>query len=99
MPHVGTELPAGLAERLAAPARALPDTDWHVDRLYDFAPGLGASLLRARYSRYLTDLNRPPDDAPLYPGSAGTGLIPTIRSEEHTSELQSLRHIACRPIL
>jgi len=78
MPHVGTELPAGLADRLAAPARALPDTDWHVDRLYDFAAGLGASLLRARYSRYLIDLNRPPDDAPLYPGSAGTGLIPTI---------------------
>jgi len=78
MPHVGTELPAGFAERLGAPARALPDTDWHVDRLYDFVDGLGASILRAHYSRYVIDLNRPPDDVPLYPGSAGIGLIPTI---------------------
>ena len=78
MPHVGTELPAGFAERLGAPARALPDTDWHIDRLYDFVDGLGASILRAHYSRYVIDLNRPPDDVPLYPGSAGIGLIPTI---------------------
>jgi N-formylglutamate amidohydrolase len=77
MPHVGTELPERLADRLGAPARALPDTDWHVDRLYDFAAALGASVLRARYSRYVVDLNRPPDDAPLYPGAAGTGLCPT----------------------
>jgi N-formylglutamate amidohydrolase len=77
MPHVGTELPRGFAERLSAPAQALPDTDWHVDRLYDFVAALGASILRARYSRYLIDLNRPPDDAPLYPGVAGTGLVPT----------------------
>jgi N-formylglutamate deformylase len=78
MPHVGTELPAGFAQRLGAPTLSLPDTDWHVDRLYAFAAGLGASILTARYSRYVIDLNRPPDDAPLYPGSAGTGLIPTI---------------------
>jgi N-formylglutamate amidohydrolase len=77
MPHVGTELPDGFAARLTAPARALPDTDWHVDRLYDFVGDLGASVLRARYSRYVIDLNRPPDDAPLYPGAAGTGLAPT----------------------
>jgi N-formylglutamate deformylase len=78
MPHVGTELPPSFAERLSVPAQSLPDTDWHVDRLYDFAADLGANILRARYSRYVIDLNRPPDDAPLYPGAAGTGLIPTI---------------------
>jgi N-formylglutamate amidohydrolase len=77
MPHLGTDLPPGFAARLSALAQALPDTDWHVDRLYDFAGALGASVLRARYSRYLIDLNRPPDDAPLYPGAAGTGLCPT----------------------
>jgi N-formylglutamate amidohydrolase len=76
-PHVGTELPDGFAARLSAPAQGLPDTDWHVDRLYDFAGALGASVLRARCSRYVIDLNRPPDDAPLYPGAAGTGLCPT----------------------
>src|SRR5436853_3040696 len=28
--------------------------------------------------------------------SSGVGLLPDSRSEEHTSELQSLRHLVCR---
>jgi formiminoglutamase len=75
MPHVGTDLPAGLAERLSDAARPLPDTDWHLPKLYDFAPGLGATVLTARYSRFAIDLNRPPDDKPLY-ATATTGLFP-----------------------
>ncbi len=30
----------------------------------------------ARYSRYVVDLNRPPDDGDLYPGQLATGLCP-----------------------
>ena len=37
---------------------------------------LGASLLVANYSRYVVDLNRPPDDDALYPGRHATGLCP-----------------------
>lgn len=77
MPHVGTELTDGLAPRLTNSARSLPDTDWHVDQLYDFLGELGASVIRANYSRYVIDLNRPPDSTPLYPGAANTGLCPT----------------------
>lgn len=76
VPHAGTALPEGFADRLSPAARALPDTDWHVDRLYDFAKGLGATVLVARYSRYVVDLNRPPSDESLYPGQATTGLVP-----------------------
>lgn len=76
MPHVGTHLPAGLAERLTPEARTVPDTDWHMDRLYDFARELGASILMATHSRYVIDLNRPPDNANLYPGQDTTGLCP-----------------------
>ncbi|ACJ00599.1 N-formylglutamate deformylase [Rhodospirillum centenum] len=76
MPHVGTGLPDGLADRLAPAARDLPDTDWHVDALYDFLGGLGASVIVATRSRYLVDLNRPADDASLYPGQTTTGLFP-----------------------
>lgn len=79
MPHHGTRLPPGFAQRLAQGARALPDTDWHVSRLYAFARELGASLLMPQYSRYVVDLNRPPDDAALYPGQNGTGLCPLRR--------------------
>lgn len=76
MPHVGTYLPAQLAERLTPEARTVPDTDWHMDRLYDFARDLGASILMATHSRYVIDLNRPPDNANLYPGQDTTGLCP-----------------------
>ena len=57
-------------------ARALPDTDWRVDELYDFAAGLGATVLKANYSRYVVDLNRPPDGMSLYPGREVTGFCP-----------------------
>ena len=77
MPHVGTHLPPQLASRLSAEARRVPDTDWHLDKLYKFLPELGASVLQPHYSRYLIDLNRPPDDAPMYPGAANTELCPT----------------------
>ncbi len=76
VPHCGTHVPDHIARRLTPAARPLPDTDWHVDRLYDFAGELGASVLTATHSRYVIDLNRPPDDQPLYPGTNSTGLCP-----------------------
>lgn len=76
MPHVGTYLPEALAQRMTDAARAVPDTDWHVDRLYDFAEPLGAGLLAATHSRYIVDLNRPPDGSVLYPGANNTELCP-----------------------
>ena len=76
LPHDGSEIPPSLAARMTGSARAAPDTDWHVSRLYAFARELGASLLVPRFSRYVVDLNRPPDDASLYPGRNTTGLCP-----------------------
>jgi len=79
LPHDGTALPPDLSARMTEAARGVPDTDWHVSRLYDFARGLGASVLVPEYSRYVIDLNRPPDDASLYPGQNTTGLCPMVR--------------------
>ena len=76
-PHVGTHIPPALAARLTPKARQMGDTDWYLPRLYDFARGLGASLLIATHSRYVIDLNRPPDGASLYPGQSVTALCPT----------------------
>ncbi|WP_431858103.1 N-formylglutamate deformylase [Azospirillum sp.] len=76
LPHVGTGLPPGLADRLSAPAQALPDTDWHLPRLYDFLEELGVGVIQARFSRFVVDLNRASDDAPLYAGPT-TGLCPS----------------------
>ena len=75
-PHVGTEIPEELREKFVPRVFALEDTDWHVDRLYAFAADLGVSFLVSNYSRYVIDLNRPPDDAPMYGGANNTALCP-----------------------
>jgi N-formylglutamate deformylase len=76
MPHTGTYVPQDLAERMTKEALQLPDTDWHLEKLYDFLDDLGASVLVATHSRYVVDLNRPPDNANLYPGQDTTPLVP-----------------------
>lgn len=75
MPHAGLRLTPVVVEGLIPEAQSLPDTDWHLPRLYDFAEQMGASILAAEYSRFVIDLNRPDDDQPLYTG-ATTGLYP-----------------------
>ncbi len=77
LPHVGTALPADLLARMHPRAPEVEDTDWHLERLYAFARELGASVLVAHYSRYVVDLNRPPENAPMYAGVNNTELCPT----------------------
>jgi N-formylglutamate deformylase len=76
-PHSGTYIPPEIAKRMTNAALTVPDTDWHVPRLYDFLAKLRASRIEATHSRYVVDLNRPPDDEALYPGQKKTGLVPT----------------------
>jgi N-formylglutamate amidohydrolase len=70
MPHVGLHIPDDIAAGMTDLALMVSDTDWHIDRLYDFLDDLGASVVAATHSRYVVDLNRPPDGASLYPGKA-----------------------------
>jgi N-formylglutamate deformylase len=76
MPHVGTDIPDEVAAHMAPCALAKADTDWHLAELYGFADRLGVSSLSARWSRYVIDLNRPPENTNLYPGLDTTGLCP-----------------------
>lgn len=76
-PHSGTYVPPDLASRLRLEVLDLPDTDWFVPQLYDFFRDVGASIIRATHTRYVVDLNRPPDGAPLYPGQRETTVCPT----------------------
>jgi len=75
IPHAGTEVTDAVRDGLVEAAQGLPDTDWHLPRLYDFALEMGASVVAGRYSRFVIDLNRPADNKPLYAG-ATTGLYP-----------------------
>lgn len=77
LPHSGTALPIGMRDRLTDIGRNLPDTDWHIDRLYAFAELLPATTVTAAFSRYVIDVNRDPEGGSLYPGQATTELVPT----------------------
>ena len=77
LPHVGTWIPDDQRARYAPRAFATEDTDWYLDRLYAFVKDLGASLLVPRASRFLIDLNRPPENTPMYAGANNTELCPT----------------------
>lgn len=76
MPHAGTDIPDEVADTLAPCAAARADTDWHLPELYGFLEEMGISTISARWSRYLIDLNRPPENTNLYPGLDTTGLCP-----------------------
>ncbi len=76
-PHVGTVIPIDQRHRYTLRALETEDTDWFLDRLYGFAANLGATLIVPKFSRYLIDLNRSSDNAPMYPGRNNTELCPT----------------------
>lgn len=75
IPHAGTALTPEVEAGLSDAAKGLPDTDWHIPQLYEFAREMGASVLVGNYSRFVIDLNRPPDNQALYT-TATTGLYP-----------------------
>ncbi|HUG63529.1 MAG TPA: N-formylglutamate deformylase [Methylomirabilota bacterium] len=77
IPHTGTDIPPEIEGRLVSPWLARKDTDWWIERLYAFADGLGATVVRTPVSRTVIDVNRNPSGAPLYPGMATTELCPT----------------------
>jgi len=82
LPHGGTFIPAKIGDQMTSEARQTPDTDWHVNLLYDFVRDLGASLIAATHSRYVIDLNRDPTGIPLYKDSDNTELLP-LKTFEH----------------
>lgn len=79
VPHCGTAFPDELVDQYNPSLRLAPDdTDWFVDRLYDFAPAMGITMITAHYSRWVIDLNRDPQSKPLYSdGRLITGLCPS----------------------
>ncbi len=75
IPHAGLYVPPAISARMTPAGHALPDTDWHVDRLYRFLDDDIGTLV-ANWSRYVVDLNRSPKGQPLYPGRLDTRLCP-----------------------
>lgn len=79
VPHAGVAFPEGLKEKFDERLSLyLDDTDWYVDLLYDFAPKLGITVMKAHLSRWVIDLNRDYKNIPLYDdGRITTAVVPT----------------------
>ena len=75
-PHDGMRLPAEVENQLNERGRQVPDTDWYVNRLYNFLPALDISFFIPEYSRYVVDLNRSSQGGALYPGQYETSVCP-----------------------
>jgi N-formylglutamate deformylase len=77
MPHIGTMIPPEVSVTLNDVGRAVPDTDWWLDRLYtDIAERFDATVVMAGVSRFVIDVNRDPSGISLYPGQNTTTLCP-----------------------
>ena len=77
IPHNSSQIPDDVAAQMTDVGRSSIDTDWFLDRLYDFAIELGTGRILPEFSRYVIDLNRPESDESLYPGQTTTGLFPS----------------------
>lgn len=78
VPHAGTAFPDEIKDVYRQKLLPPDDTDWWVDRLYAFAKNIGIPVITAHFSRWVIDLNRNPNDKPLYnDGRQITGLCPT----------------------
>ena len=101
-PHSGAFFPDEVKAQLKSEVVANPDdTDWFIDKLYDFAPQMGISMITANYNRWVIDLNRNPESKPLYnDGRVITGLVPktnfngdNLYKDEEPSEAEIERRL------
>ncbi len=100
VPHCGVKFPSELKNSYHKDLMQQPDdTDWFVHQLYEFASELGITIIHAKYSRWVIDLNRDPESAPLYnDGRIITGLTTLTDffgkdiyiDEEHTPNKQEV---------
>jgi len=77
IPHAGTDIPEAFQDHIISLWRAKKDADFWIDRLYSFATGLDATIVRTPLSRTVIDMNRDPTGRSLYPGKNTTELCPT----------------------
>lgn len=97
IPHSGIQFPSDLVplfikEIVAHP----PDTDWHVEKLYQFASELGITVIAANYSRYVVDLNRSPSKQSLYQDKRlQTAIVPQTTFLGEPLYLEKLPDAAC----
>ncbi len=61
LPHSGTEIPAAVYKRLNATGRLQADIAWRLERVFDFAQDLDATVIGSTVSRLVIDLDKDPE--------------------------------------
>ena len=75
LPHSGMHIPQAVKKQFDRDCDpVLAPVDWHLEKLYDFLPELGITMLQATHSRYVVNLNRG-TEAPLF-GPEPTSAVP-----------------------
>jgi len=79
VPHCGIAFPVTIRKHYTqALINKADDTDFFVNKLYDFVTDMGITMICAHYNRWVIDLNRSPENQALYnDGRIITGLTPT----------------------
>ncbi len=79
VPHCGISFPDGIRDEYKPSLIQAPDdTDWFVDRLYDFAPSMGMTMITAVYSRWVIFMYGDTESKPFYSdGRIITALCPS----------------------
>ena len=76
VPHDGALIPEDIRATMHAGVLDSTDRDLLISEVFAFSD-LTCSMIRARYSRHVIDLNRPATGEALYQGRAETELCPT----------------------
>lgn len=89
VPHDGALIPEEIKESMHDYAKDTPDRDTGISAVFEF-DGLKYSKIKANYSRYVVDLNRPATGGALYAGQNETTVCPTSLFDERPIYLTDL---------
>lgn len=81
VPHDGALIPEAIQKNMHDYALDTPDRDSGISAVFEFT-GFQYSKIKANYSRYVVDLNRPATGGALYAGQNETTVCPTTLFDE-----------------
>ncbi|HEY3644585.1 MAG TPA: N-formylglutamate amidohydrolase [Gammaproteobacteria bacterium] len=98
IPHCGIYVPETIRAKFAsAHIRSLPLTDWYLHHLCDFLPTMGITTIYGTYSRFVADVDAPPDAVhPGHPGIPAFIPLKTPEGEPIYSDLPTSQEVQAR---
>ena len=76
LPHSGTHIPPAIERRMNATGRLQTDIAWRLESILDLNETLEATVVRSTASRYVIDVDQPPEPSHITAAAPLTGLCP-----------------------